>query len=233
MPLSEVQHLFEGRDISAVPVVDATGSLVGIVSSTDLLRATLDNPPERLVRDIMRTEVVTVDDTGSLRDAAEKMVEHHIHRLVVIKNGKPVGVVSTRDAMRAVLSYRVETPLEAVVTTPVETVEIGDTIELAIGRLAEANVRGLVVVDNEWPVGVFTHTEAIKARALPPDLRKTPVENVMSYETICLNIKTPLYRVAGHAIQMKVRRILAVSNRHLVGIVTGFDLVRFMTAAPN
>ena len=39
---------------------------------------------------------------------------------------------------------------------------------------------------------------------------ETPVERVMSYETICLDVRTPLYRVAGHAMQMRVRRILAV-----------------------
>lgn len=239
-PLADVQRLLEERDISAVPVVSESGELLGILSTTDLLRvARIEiqrpgeqarvTPPPRFARDIMQKDVVTVDEDGTLRDAAKAMAERHIHRLIVTAHGKPVGVVSTRDAMRAVLLYRIETPLERVISTPVETVDIGDSIDTAIARLADANVRGLVVVDQDWPVGVFTHTEAIHARALPPDLRGTPVERVMSYETICLNVKTPLYRVAGHAIQMKVRRILAVKDRHLVGIVTGFDLVRTMT----
>lgn len=51
----------------------------------------------------------------------------------------------------------------------------------------------------------------------------------MSYETICLDTSTPLYRVAGHAVQMRVRRILAVHGRELRGIVSGLDLVRIMT----
>lgn len=106
---------------------------------------------------------------------------------------------------------------------------MGDTIRTAIGRLDDANVRGLVVVDGTWPVGVFTHTETIQARALTPIFLDSPVEHVMSYETICLDVRTPLYRVAGHAIQMRVRRILAVHDRELRGIVSGFDLVRIMT----
>jgi len=66
-------------------------------------------------------------------------------------------------------------------------------------------------------------------RALPPNLRKMPVERLMSYETICLDVTTPLYRVAGYAMQMRARRILAVEKRELVGIVTGLDVIRVMT----
>jgi CBS domain-containing protein len=239
-PLSEVQRLFDERDISAVPIVDEAGALRGIVSSTDLLRvarieltspgaAPLLTAPALRAADIMRTDVVAIDEAAPLRDAAAKMVERRIHRLVVLRKGLPVGVISTRDAMRAVLFHHIEVPLERVMTTPVETIDLGEPIDAAIARLADVNVRGLVVVDGEWPVGVFTHTEAIKARALPPELLRTPVEQVMSYQTICLNVATPLYRVAGHAIQTRVRRILAVEQRRLCGIVTGFDLVRFMT----
>jgi signal-transduction protein with cAMP-binding, CBS, and nucleotidyltransferase domain len=71
-------------------------------------------------------------------------------------------------------------------------------------------------------------TEAIHARALPSMFLDSPVERVMSYETICLDVGTPLYRVAGHATQMRVRRILAVHSRQLRGIVSGFDLVRVL-----
>lgn len=240
MRLTEVQHIFEERDVWAVPVADDGGALVGILSTTDLLRASkielvharalasMTVPP-RTVADLMVRDVVTVDEDAPLRDAAAKMVAHRIHRVVVTRDGRPVGVCSTRDAMRAIFFHRIEIPLDAVVTRPVETIDHGDSIDSAIERLVERNFHGLVVTDGDWPLGVFTHTEAIKARALPPLLRQTPVEQVMSYETICMDIATPLYRVAAHAMQMRVRRVLAVDHRRLSGIVTGFDLVRFMT----
>jgi predicted transcriptional regulator len=238
-PLAEVHDLLLERDLSAVPVVE-NGELTGILSTTDLLReARIEiaapgevvriTPPPRFARDLMKRNVVTVDEEAPLGDAAGAMMKHHIHRVVVTRGGKPVGVLSTRDAMRAVLRERIDAPLERIMTVPVETIDEGDTIRTAIERLDDANVRGLVVVDGSWPVGVFTHTEAIQARALPPAFLETPVERVMSYETICLDIGTPLYRVAGQFIQMRVRRILAVHDRELRGIVSGFDLVRVMT----
>jgi CBS domain-containing protein len=133
--------------------------------------------------------------------------------------------------MRAVLFHHVELPLSAVMSAPVEAVDVGDSIETAIARLGEKNVRGLVVTDGDWPVGLFTHAEALKARTLPTAILATPVEQVMSYAITCLPITTPLYRVAGHAIAIRSRRILAVADRSLRGIATGFDLALVATMA--
>ena len=92
--LAEVDELLLHHDISAVPVVDAEGALQGILSTTDVLReARIDisapgevariTPPPRTARDLMRRDVITVDEGAPLREAASKMVEHRIHRVVV------------------------------------------------------------------------------------------------------------------------------------------------------
>ncbi len=228
------------RDISCVAVTGAGGELCGIVSMTDLLRhARLEmgapgepmvvTAPAREVRDLMRTEVITIEEAAPVRDAAALMVQHHIHRVVVMRGGKPAGVLSTRDMMRAVLFHHIELPLSEVMTTPVESIGVGDPIEQAIARLGDGNFRGLVVTDGDFPVGVFTQTEAIGARTLPRELRSTAVEQVMSYEIITLDVHTPLYRVAGQAIATRARRIIAVELGKLRGILTGFDLARVAT----
>ena len=89
-------------------------------------------------------------------------------------------------------------------------------------------MRGLVVVDGKAPVGLFSQLEAIRARALPPPLRQRPVEEIMSYETMSLDVDTPLYRAAGHAVSTRMRRIFVVDGRTLVGIVTGYDLAHVL-----
>ena len=239
-PLSEVQHLLDTRDVSAAPVVDSSGALVGIVSSSDLLReaslsfsgkgrVTKLSLPARTAADVMRSEVFCVEEDQPVRVAAERMIAGRVHRLVVLRKGVPAGVLSTRDAMRAVLFHHVELPLEAVMSQPVLGVPIGATLEQAVAELAAANVHGLAVVDGERAVGLFTHREAIQARALPPALRALPVEGVMSYELLALDRKTPLYRVAGHAIQTRVRRVFVTDGPQIVGLVTGYDVVRVMT----
>ena len=240
--LDAVARLLEDRSISGVAVTDTDGTLRGIVSTRDLLRAVelelhprsprpVVRPTARTAAEVMIRTPVTIDGNESIRTAARLMMERRIHRVIVTRDGRAVGVVSTRDVMRAVLRHRITTPLREVMSKPVETIDMGQPVEVAVAHLADANVRGLVVVDSGWPVGVFTQTEAIQVRALPRDLLSTPVEEVMSYEILCLDVGTPLVRVAGHAVAMNVRRILAVEARQLRGIATGFDLARVAASA--
>jgi CBS domain-containing protein len=239
-PLVEVLDTLRTRDVSCVAVTEDDGALLGVVSMTDLLRvAQIEQtstrelpvivPPARTAASIMKAPVVTADEGESVKDAAARMIENRIHRVVVTRRGRAVAVFSTRDMMRVVLFHHLETPLSEIMTTPVETIGVGEPIDDAIARLSEKNVRGLVVVDGAYPVGVFTQTEALTARALPAAVRKVPVEEVVSYEILSLDASTPLYRVAGQAVAMRARRILALREGKLAGIVTGFDLARVAT----
>jgi len=240
-PLGDVEQTLMQHEISAAPVVDEQGTLRGILSSKDLLRMGRQemvapeegerrNPPGRRAADVMRVAVLTIDERASIGSAGSEMVRHRVHRLVVVREGRPCAVVSTRDAMRAIVTAKMRTPLADVMTRDVESVDLGMPVDQAIERLDDANVRGLVVVDGYWPVGVFTHAEALRALALPPSMRKIPVEEMMSYETVCLHVATPLYRVADQAREFRVRRILAVNERSVKGIATGFDVLRVMCA---
>jgi predicted transcriptional regulator len=240
-PLDHVQKTLEDQEISAVPVLDEDGALRGILSTKDLLHAArleMTSPeenarvvlPKRTASELMRSAVLTVDERTAVGKAGADMLRHRVHRLIVTSDGRPCGVISTRDAMRAIALARVKTPLAEVMTTELETIEMDLAVDAATERLDDANVRGLIVVDGAWPIGVFTHTEAIRARALPASMRKIPVERVMSYEIICLDVRTPIDRVSNYARQVRVRRILAVENNRLKGIATGFDLLRIMAA---
>lgn len=234
MPLDEVARVLSERDISCVAVTDEEGHPAGIVSTTDLLRDALaqlaapesTDAPKRLARDVMSKAIIGVDEMQSVRDAAQTMVTHHIHRVLIYRGDLAIAVLSTRDVMRAVMFHHVELPLSEVMTSPVETVGVGESIETAIGKLGEKSVRGLVVVDGNFPVGLFTEHEALTARTLPIEVLSHPVEQVMSYQMLALDEKTPLYRVAGHAIATRARRVIAVDGRVLKGIATGFDVAR-------
>jgi len=240
--LHEVQQTLESCDISAVPVIDEAGAIVGIVSTRDLLREARVDLDERnaeflvslgaapQARDVMHQGAFTIDEAAPLAQAANHMLVENVHRLVVTRKGAPVGILSTRDAMRRVIANQDATPLRQFMTEKVATIDVGLPTMEAVRALDTSNLRGLVVVDDGWPVGVFTHTEATRVRQMPRVLRELPVERVMSYETICLNVKTPAYRVANYARKLAVRRILAVENRDLVGIATGIDLLRLLVA---
>jgi CBS domain-containing protein len=108
-PLGDAVKLMEEHHVHGLPVVDGNGLLVGVLSQTDLLRARATeflwaNWPGLSVRHLMSSPAITVLRSTPLADAARKMERHHVHRLVVVADDDerlPIGVVSTRDLVRA------------------------------------------------------------------------------------------------------------------------------------
>jgi len=100
----EAAQLMDAHRVHGLPVLDADGAIVGVVSQSDLLRAKLDghlwkNLPRLEVRQVMTAPAITVSLNASLEDATRLMEEHHVHRLVVVgSDGEtPVGVFSVTD----------------------------------------------------------------------------------------------------------------------------------------
>jgi CBS domain-containing protein len=85
----------------SVLIVDAKGKTLGVVSGWDLLPFVKNGLDEKsVVRDIMHP-ALTIDIHANLREAADKMIQNHYHRLVVIDqedpDAFPLGVVSSFD----------------------------------------------------------------------------------------------------------------------------------------
>ncbi|MFL5640771.1 MAG: HPP family protein [Chloroflexota bacterium] len=104
-PLEQAAELMDRHHISGLPVVDAAGTLVGVVSQTDLVRARSTeylwaNWPGLAVRHLMTSPPITVRRSTPLAVAAARMERHHIHRLVVVADDDetlPIGILSTTD----------------------------------------------------------------------------------------------------------------------------------------
>jgi CBS domain-containing protein len=122
-----------------------------------------------------------------------------------------------------VQEQRLATPLSAYMSSPVVSVQFDSSLAEAADLLRTSHVRGLLVVDGEWPVGLFTQEEALLATDRSA---ATQVEEVMTSALLCLDAETPLFRVAAQALATRARRVVAVRNRDVVGILTGLDLAR-------
>ena len=103
-------RLLEENEISGVPVVDADGALVGVLSESDLVRARgTENLWKRwsdlAVRQLMHAPVLTADRSMDLQEAAALMERTHVHRLIVVGEDQrtPIGVISTSDLVRTMV----------------------------------------------------------------------------------------------------------------------------------
>jgi CBS domain-containing protein len=126
--VAEAVKLLAERDISALPVVDSQGRLVGIISEADLLRrveigtekhrpwllesiaATASLATEfakshgKRVGEIMTSDVVTASEDASLAEIATLFERKRIKRVPIVRAGKVVGIVSRTNLIQALAS---------------------------------------------------------------------------------------------------------------------------------
>lgn len=135
MDLRDLANLFLDTGISGAPVTSRDGDLLGVVSQRDLLRHTASRDAELLVSsdfygtaklegahlprgfqildtrsgivaDIMTPILYTVPESAPVERIATIMRKNHIHRVIVLRDGKVIGLVSALDLI-AVLSTAV------------------------------------------------------------------------------------------------------------------------------
>jgi acetoin utilization protein AcuB len=97
--VGQALKIIEEHKLRHLPVLDAEGSLVGIVSEKDLLRASGQDP----VESIMTSQVITVTEYTALEDAARIMADHKISSLPVMRDGKLVGIITETDLFQVFL----------------------------------------------------------------------------------------------------------------------------------
>ena len=114
------------------------------------------------VRDIMQKNVITIENVKKAHDAAIILKEREISFLVVVKEGKPIGIVSERDIVRKIVAGNNDaqtTQLETIMSKNFKWVEPNASIESAVQKMLNNNIRRLVVLENENLVGVITQTD--------------------------------------------------------------------------
>ena len=101
--------------ISGMPVVDGTGKVIGVLSTTDVLAAEAEagDPGTRqilfentAVRDIMTPRPFTIPPGADVREVARQMLYGDVHRLFVADGNRVVGIISATDIVRAVANGR-------------------------------------------------------------------------------------------------------------------------------
>jgi CBS domain-containing protein len=216
------------RELSAVPaiaIVDELENVVGVVSRTDLVASRRLRTSARVAADVMTRRVITVPSSATMRATAQVMAAHAIHHVYVVDGRALVGVVSAMDVTATIRDARVSSELSTIMTTPPIMIGTQTEFGVAVELLARIRVSGLVVVEEGVPVGTFTHRDALDAYDVG---RRTPIEEIFEQAVLCLPTNTPLHVAAGHMLRSGTQRVLACSDREVVGIATSLDFVRYV-----
>jgi CBS domain-containing protein len=104
--LSEARAIMQANRIHHLPIVEGDDELVGLITLTNVLAGTdssLRDPENRIhavdicVKDVMVTDLATVDEHASLRQAALFLEKHNIGCLPVVTNGRLRGIITDTD----------------------------------------------------------------------------------------------------------------------------------------
>ena len=114
------------------------------------------------IRDIMEKNVITIENDKTAQEAAKIIGEKDISFLVVINDGIPQGVLSESDFVRKVAAEdkkASEIKVSDIMSYKFRSVDPTTTIEDAVQKMLNKNIRRLLVTENEKLVGVITQTD--------------------------------------------------------------------------
>jgi CBS domain-containing protein len=198
-PVHEIAHILLSNRISAVPVVDGSGAVVGIVSEGDLIhrveagterqyswwlklfgdkntiaRDYVKSHARRAV-DVMTKQVITAPPDMLLGELASLLERHRIKRVPIVDNGKLVGIVSRANLLQALAALRRDIVVEPSVADAI----LRDRIcsEITSHQLATVSQINVIVHDGVvelWgDVGSRDEKDAIRVAAeVIPGVRK-------------------------------------------------------------
>ena len=162
-PISDVALLMVRRSIRHVIVAFESPDgprLVGIVSSQDITRAyppdlnpfsasAVARPIKRPVSEVMTQVVQTISPEVAIERAARLLVEHRIGALPVVSAGRPIGIVTSTDVMRAFLELGGESEHGVRITFDVTENEDAVATALDAGKRNGLALQSLVTMHHE------------------------------------------------------------------------------------
>lgn len=117
------------------------------------------------VRDVMTRTVVTAPPHMTAAQAGKKMVENRVGSIIVVKDGKPVGIVTESDMVANVIFKNLKPSsvrLEQLMSKPLITTKSSDDVQEAVLLMTHKKIRRLPVIDGDALVGIITDADVIQ-----------------------------------------------------------------------
>ncbi|WP_457753325.1 CBS domain-containing protein [Thermococcus sp.] len=156
-------ELFKKHNVRSFPVVRrGTKELVGIVS----IKRVLVNPDEDQLAMLVKRDIPVVKPTDDLKKAVRLMLDYDYRRVIVVDEGKVVGILTVGDIIRRYLSrhekYK-KIEIEPYYQRNVSVVWKGTPLKAALKALLLCNAMAIPVIDDEGNlIGIVDETDLLK-----------------------------------------------------------------------
>lgn len=164
-PLSQAAQIMRAERLRWFPVT-TSDDVVSLLTQADMTRAATLLPELGDVGSIMSTEIITIDATHPLQQAARVMSTWDVSCLIATHQGKVAGILTEVDLLRQLTTN--DSPWSAVtvadvMTFPVISIEPSYSLSEARAVMDRTHVHRLVVVDRGRPCGLITQTDITRA----------------------------------------------------------------------
>ena len=143
------------------------------------------------VNDFMRKSLITIEESTSVQEAANRMKDKNISSLVVVDEiGRPLGLITERDLVRKVCIHDVSTSkliIKEIMSSPLITIDSNSSASEAVDIMLRNNVRHLLVVDSksseglDKPIGIVTPLDFTKSEGYAGSDDNDTVEKLLEY----------------------------------------------------
>jgi CBS domain-containing protein len=171
----DANQLMEQHRVRHLCVTEG-GRIAGVLSVRDLGRYFLSQQSgpmselddvHRPLGVLMRRYIETIDERGTMLEAARRMADQHIGSLLVTTGNekRPVGIVTERNLVRDALPYNLnprDVPVSTLMNQPLITVDVNRTVHDANNLMTERGVRHLIVTEHGAIVGILSVRDLIR-----------------------------------------------------------------------
>ncbi|MDD2699819.1 MAG: CBS domain-containing protein [Sideroxydans sp.] len=187
---------------------------------------------EKRVHHIMSGKLLMMNLKATLAEVAARMEAGPMSSLLIEEEGKPVGIITERDIMRALgLGLATETRAEELMSRGLIGVSSNETVHAAYHRMVLNAIRHLLVVDDDGAaVGILSETDFRKSHGVDAFVAALDVGHAMSQSYIGVTADDGLQETARKMQDHKASCALVLEDRKPVGILTERDMVRLFQA---
>ncbi len=123
------------------------------------------------VKDVMRKNVISIDSSMTVKDAATMMDDTNVGCVVITRGNSPIGIITERDFVKRIVSQELDlaTPLADVMSFPLITVDCDDTVWEAAEIMKKNKIHKAPVEEQGKLIGIITTTDIVKICSLGSD----------------------------------------------------------------
>ena len=120
------------------------------------------------VKDVMVTNIITIEAGATARKAAELMNRHDIGCIIVVNYDKPIGIVTERDMLKRIMLQGRDPRrgrISYIMSKPLITVSPETDLREAINLMTERRIKKLPVVEDSNLLGLLSITDIVRSLA--------------------------------------------------------------------